>query len=472
MSPRLRSEATLTELLSAIRGGPTLLGRPASLVVRSVAIQSSSDWFNHVTVATLVPSEGCPAGIQAIELDRVTLVEASLAIGKGFDLDTLRLLLTKWREVVGAPSGFSFQDTLQPRRFFSDAPTSKYPGWQCSLHELLPDKPSFSLPSGPFLAPDQDVFAPDVASLASYWLQSSDLADRHTIAHEYSLILEDRRGRIASFTAEDGTLTVNIDTMTDERLFCGLSATSYAGVQARFVREVSSNRAIFEFDSAVQELDLWLMLSDGYALDNYHESPWRASWGRERSIYNRPPELANPTLATLNAALTSGEGQRLEFKPFIRLRPRDPKSQEILKTSCGFANAQGGFLFLGVSDSAEPVGVDAGLRKSYAPACKNDLACLRDAYVRDLKLLLNEGLSPPLEVEFAWFDVALGSILRLEVSHSAGGVTHLIENGEIFRRVGATNHKLRPADVLASTSAKGLLPNTRSDKHARSRGRR
>lgn len=449
MSPRLMPDATLAELVSAIKCGPILLGDSGSLVVRSVVVRSGTDWFNHSTVATLIPSGKGPNGTETIDLGNVILVRSTRDVDESFDVDTFRLLLTGWRDMVGAPSGFPLQDTIHPIRFFSDPRTPKYPGWHCGLYELVPNMPNVGIPKGPFLAPDRDIFAPDVASLVSYWLQSPQLNDRNTIACEYSLTLEDRRAMIVDLRAEDGTLTVDVEGITDEQLFCGLSVHSYARVESRFVREVSSQRAIFQFDSAVQELDIYLMLSDGYPLDNYKESPWHASWGRERSIYNRPPELVNPTLATLNAALSSGEGQRLEFKPFIRLRPRDTKSTEILSTTCAFANAEGGFLFIGVTDFAEPVGVDMELHRSYGSTCKNNRTCLHDAYVRDLKLLLSEGLNPPLEAEFTWFEVALTSILRVHVHASPGEVmTHLIENGEVFRRVGATNRKLRPADFI------------------------
>ncbi len=447
MPPILTSDASVSELLEAIKAAPRLLGGPGSLVARSVTVQSKGQWYNHGTAVALTPNDDCPKTVEPIDLGQVRLVQRSLAIDDSFDIDAFTTLVAGWRDTVGANTGYSFQETVQPRRFYSDPRTGKFPGWECKLYEILPDRPSFAVPNGPFLAPDRNIFAPDLPTLAAYWLKAPYWSDWNTISHEYRVILEDRRARITGLTATNAHLSVRVEAITTDLLYCGVSVTAFTGDEFRYVVQVEGGSAEFEFDSAVQQLDLWLMIQDGDALDRYSESPTRASWGRERSIYNRPPELANPSLATLKAALSSGEGQEIEFKPFICLRPRDRKSQEILECASAFANADGGHLFMGVTDYGEPVGIDTRLQRAYGSRCKNDIVCLRDAYIRDLKLLLNEGLNPPVDVAFDWFALALTSVLRIHVHSSPNITTHLIENGEIFTRVGATNRKVRPVDV-------------------------
>lgn len=438
----------LSNLIEAIKDAEQLLGGPTSLVARSVAVYSNGKWHNYgSTVEHCLQSE-CPESVPPIEFDQVILTQGALSIAESFDLDSFRLLVAGWRDLVGAESGYSFQDSVQPRRFCSDLPKGRFPGWECNLFENLPHRESYSVPGGPFLAPDRDVFAPDVPSLAEFWLRHGRWRDRQNITHEYQLVLEDRRARMSGFTAAGADLTVRIDGLETKGLFCGAAVRSFAGIENRYVTPIADGRAEFHFPYAVQELDLWVMLPGGYALDSYHESPSQAAWGREHSIYNRPPEIADPKVAALKAALSAGESQTVEFKPFIRLRPRDPKAREILETASAFANSAGGDLFVGVTDYAEPVGIGVDLQKSYGARCKNDLTCLRDEYVRDLKLLLNEGVVPPLAIECKWFNLALNSVLCVRVPRS-DVMTHLIENGEIFVRVGATNRKVRPSDHLS-----------------------
>lgn len=449
MPPILTSNASVSELLNAIKAAPQLLGGPGALVARSVVVESNGKWYNHGTVVALIPKDDCPKSVEQIELRQVRLVQRSLVIDDSVDLDAFRDLVTGWRDAVGAPTGYSLQETVQPRRFYSDPRTGSFPRWECNLSEVGVDRPSFAVPDGPLLAPDHNIFAPDVPILAAYWLKASHWSDRNTIGHECRIVIEDRRARITKLRAKNSHLSVVVEAITKEPLFCGASVTPFTGDDYGDFVQVAGGSAEFDFTSAVQRLDLWLMIPGGDALDRYTESPTSGSWGRELSIYNRPPELANPKLATLKVALSSGEGQSIEFKPFIRLRPRDPKSQEIPECVSAFANADGGDLFIGVNDYAEPEGIDdSKLRKCYGKRCQEDIACLRDAYIQDLRLLLNEGLIPPVTVTFDWFDIALTSVLRLHVSSSPAIKTHLIANGDIFARVGATNRKVRPADVI------------------------
>ncbi len=62
--------------------------------------------------------------------------------------------------------------------------------------------------------------------------------------------------------------------------------------------------------------------------------------------------------------LVSGEGQTVEFKATARLNLHtgviDPKLEHVIvKTVCGFLNAEGGSLFIGVDDSGATIGIDA-----------------------------------------------------------------------------------------------------------------
>jgi hypothetical protein len=52
-----------------------------------------------------------------------------------------------------------------------------------------------------------------------------------------------------------------------------------------------------------------------------------------------------------------------------------------------------------------------------------------------------------VSVTFEWRSIALADVLLVRVEPSPT-LTSLIQGGDMFRRVGATNRKLRPGDVI------------------------
>ncbi len=101
------------------------------------------------------------------------------------------------------------------------------------------------------------------------------------------------------------------------------------------------------------------------------------------------PEPADGVVELLQV----GESQTVEFKSTARwnLRARRPDKRiehSITKTVCGFLNAQGGKLLIGVDDAAAVLGLDADLQTL---SSKPD----RDGYELFLRQLLDNGLSVP-----------------------------------------------------------------------------
>jgi predicted HTH transcriptional regulator len=107
---------------------------------------------------------------------------------------------------------------------------------------------------------------------------------------------------------------------------------------------------------------------------------------------------------------------------------------------------------IGVTDHGLPKGVNGEWLKGYGGQCQSDLDCLRNAYARDVRQLLREKLAPEVSLSFEWHQVALNEILEVRVGPSEHLVS-LIESGEIFKRVGATNRKLRPIDATTERTA-------------------
>jgi len=234
--------------------------------------------------------------------------------------------------------------------------------------------------------------------------------------------------------------------MTPEPLYCGALVKTLAGNEQTHVAPVVASKAHFDLGESVQNFSTWVMLGDGQPLDSYEETPRLATWGAERALFNRPRSSDVAARTPLDVALMGGETQNVEFKPFIRLNPREKKSDELLETVCAFSNADGGSVFLGVTDYADPVGIDTDLRKLYGQRCAADAECLKDSYAKDLKRLFQEGLIPAIIPAFVWHELAHRWILAILVGASDSYVC-LGRTGEIFKRVGATNRKVRTIDI-------------------------
>jgi hypothetical protein len=447
MPPWLNQNSQVSDLLEVLNSAGALLGQPAALFSRTVAVRAQGKWYNHVTRVALLPTKEAIQPHPEIDLGEVFLLDGVLDLGEPLSRDDLRKFLTSWRERVGAPQGFELDDGIGLSRESSEPPLTLFPRWTGRLGEAADGLGNWSFPPGPFIDLSHDLFAPDVQTLTAYWIGDPALKEQRYVRHDYLFELEDRRGRISGFEADGNSLTVLTEGVSDEDLQCGASVTTHTGLEIQYLQPVIDGHALFRFDYPVKDLDVWLMLPTGHGLDNYVESPAHASWGSGNAIYNRPPALSDVHLRDLSETLGRGEDGHTEFKPFIKLRPRDNKAKELLESASAFSNAEGGVILLGVTDYGEPVGSKGVLQRVYGQECRRDMECQKRQYEKDLVRLFNEGLIPPVAPEFRWYEVALESVLQITI-HRTPDLTSLIESGEMFRRVGATNKKLRPSDEI------------------------
>lgn len=122
-----------------------------------------------------------------------------------------------------------------------------------------------------------------------------------------------------------------------------------------------------------------------------HEGVHLPSVGASRIGHDRPDVHARPVVTeppSLEERIKLGESERLEFKSTAGRRGRGLHMQhEVVKTVCGFLNADGGELIVGVKDDGSPIGLD---RESPAPDKPFD----PDDYERFIRDLLHRCLRP------------------------------------------------------------------------------
>lgn len=419
-----------------------------SLHVRTLAYRHNGDWFNFATTVWMEDGER-EISEKKILRENVALVDFCTPLGGPLSPHELAKALTYWRSALGMSFGLTFQETIQLNRNPSDSRTNTWPGWWTQLH-AQGGQSSHPLPDGPFFDPAKEIFGQDLPRLAMQFLGHAKYANTHNAPNEYIVRIPDRRARISTLRVEDNVLRLEVDNPATLKLFWSVVAASFADDVFSKVITVKNDRASVELPFAVQRLETWLILEDGYMLDQYQENPHYSTWGSEASLFNSSRHTESIALIQ---ALAAGENDYVEFKPYIKVKqPRDTKAFEILETVSAFANAGGGNLYIGVNDAAEAIGVETQLNRDYGPE-HGEAAARQAAYEKDLRKLINEGTAPSLELAFHWYDLAHRAVLHLRIPPSEDRV-YLPENGEIYRRAGATNKKWRPIDAMPNVTPK------------------
>lgn len=161
----------------------------------------------------------------------------------------------------------------------------------------------------------------------------------------------------------------------------------------------------------------------------------RRAWNQYNSPY--PVELMK--------LLQTGETENVEFKASARWSfetDRRDKALEhvIIKSVCGFLNASGGTLLVGVRDDGSIVGLDADMHTLSTPN--------RDGYERFLRQLIENGISVTTAgvVEISFEAIQGLEICVIEVSENAKPVFAKARNGgshtEFYVRMGNSTKKL------------------------------
>jgi hypothetical protein len=139
--------------------------------------------------------------------------------------------------------------------------------------------------------------------------------------------------------------------------------------------------------SAPEAIELHLLDAAGEILDRHLESRsggGEPAHGRVLGDVNRSPS----DLATVEAAITSGESEIFEFKEFIN--PGDPKMREVYETVVAFGNTNGGVLIVGIDDYCRVVGVERDLLTNGRKRSTFDLTTLVDEYMAEIKKGIRE----------------------------------------------------------------------------------
>ena len=443
MKLNLPSSTTLNRVANLLGEARQLGFSGWSLRVRTVAFTHQDKWYHFATHAS-VETGAFQAERASRPRENVALIDRSIPIGSPQNAGDLSSYLTHWQAIVGSEPRVTFQNTVQLNRNSSDYRKAMWPTWRSQLSAAAPQI-SWPLPDGPFFDPKARIFGETVGKLAVQFLEDTRFGNHHSAPNEYLLRIPDGRVRISGLDVVENELQIQVENSFKLKLYCSVIASSFGGNVFHKVLDFVDNEASIALPFTVANLELWVILEDGYALDHYEETPQRSTWGIEASLFNAPRKAQQHAIGK---ALAEGENDSVEYKPYVVLKPGIDKAMEILRAVSAFANTGGGNIYFGVSDWGEPIGIDKGLAHDYGK--DGDLPNRQKAYERDLQKLINEGTSPTLPIEYHWHDLAHVAILQVKIPLSSKSVVLLV-SGDSYQRAGATNRKGR-AEVQVGTN--------------------
>jgi hypothetical protein len=446
--PKARHSFQLQGLAALVANSGDLLGEPTVAEVRTVAVQiEQGTWHNFGTLLRVHAAEHISLQPQRADLDRVVLVAAAVEAKYLDDAEKLREFLTQWRREVGASSGYPFQEEVNFDHYPSRNNWMNDPGWVFSLYEKVDDQSNYGAPSGPFFSLKSNVFDESVGALAADWLNWPHSRNESVIQRRYYIVVPDRRGRIQGLHVEEEHLHVTVNSIpTVGTLHCASVRQGLHNDIHRYTVPIRDGRVALPFSKPFKDLQLWVFTEDGEWVDRYSENEYGSSWKRF-SLLDESPIDSDPVFADLMQALGIGESNLIEFKSFLKPARGDDKTQELLESVIAFSNASGGSIYIGVNNNLEPIGVGRDLKKAYAGECRGDLQRMEDAYVRDIRKLIAEGVDPKPEFSMDWTMFAQHRILRIDVRRGKETPYTVAANGDIYIRTGANNRKLRQADI-------------------------
>jgi len=214
-----------------------------------------------------------------------------------------------------------------------------------------------------------------------------------------------------------------------------------------FSARVADGYATIEIPGEAKRLDYVLMDADGTVYE-YHHSGLGITHKRDNK---------NTLTNVVTEACLNGEGPRVEFKPFIK--PDNDKLQEVIRTIAAFANADGGHIFLGISDGCEVDGINESLGELLQSIPDED-ACRQ--YLGIIGGKIREELKGNVHLAFSYVAISGRWVAVIEVAEAKEKpITTRREERVLYVRRGSTNAKARPAEwkeIVNSAGNNALFP--------------
>jgi len=308
-----------------------------------------------------------------------------------------------------------------------------------------------------FLDAERGIYFPDSETLINYWMPFSPAYGRSDgRMGSVHLIIPEERAYFVNVTHNEKRIKAELSGGTlNNEIMLAAAMMSHDGL-AHDSQMVKGTNAQFLLPAGTTSWTLVLYSKAGEVFD---------SWtNRYFSTLNGMPPNGDFE-ASVRAALKQGEGLQIEFKPFLHLpmagrgqkqeKSQKSKFPEILRTIVAMANADGGQVFLGISDHLE-LDPEAALLRKWAQA-DWDIGIL-EKYCKVLLATLNDRLvlSVPLSVSYGTVDDA--PIIMITVQpNNKDQLSNIDEDATLWVRRGASNKRVPPSEWQPRTPHPNFL---------------
>ncbi len=214
----------------------------------------------------------------------------------------------------------------------------------------------------------------------------------------------------------------------------GVWQSADAAVMIPFRHRVVGEPIDLAWPAGADRIALWLATADSEIRDYFSEDSYRCS-RRRRVLYPGQGTAAKSENSIL-AEIQGGEGERVEFKPFIRLD--SSKAEELVRTAIAFANKQGGTLYLGVNDYQEIEGVERELREAAPAGKKGSIAECAAWYCAAIRKRISDRVSSAVVLECEAVQVCGKYLIRIAVTEAQAKPCCDLSTKEIWTRRGAS----------------------------------
>ncbi|MFZ6776984.1 helix-turn-helix domain-containing protein [Undibacterium sp. Ji83W] len=294
------------------------------------------------------------------------------------------------------------------------------------------------------LASDQPYY-PTVEEATRDWLPFSEYHGSSDARNgEIHFLFPESRAFISrSVFLEDSKLLVEIDgDEVGSRIFRIKGAYWEEKLIHHIDGLIQASKIELNIPSDYDRLEYYLIDENGAVYDFHRED----RFSRFKAPSNSLGSLERALIDQMRKAIRDGEGQHVEFKPFVDPAQRHinerqkTKLGEIVCTAVAFANSKGGNIYLGIDDDCSPTGIDKDLCK-WADAAA-DASIQR--YLGELKSRIKGLVDGELVLNVNHARIDNGLIVIIEVPPAVEKPVAMQQDKHLYARIGASNKKIPP----------------------------
>jgi len=409
-----------------------------SVRVRCVAVGESPERRNALAIIQAFPRDARPPEAETIQYDGVMLLEHWLPIS---DLERYieSVQSDKTLRVRGSEVGLGETSLNWDYEYQSGGNGySPFPGF---LFQTGASRVALQLYE-PLLSFTEPFYA-DIYDAIGEWLGVTPYHGNSDSRNGGLLVfIPQCRAYFSEMGRADGEARIRVQ-RRDERL----GSLKIKGLWERSTERhridlpVGKKPVAFQLPEDSESLQIYLMGSDGTIFDFHKESVYWST--RQTRLITGSG--ARGTSPPLEESLKQGEGQTIEFKPFIAVG--DPKMNEVLETVIAFANTSGGTIFFGVTNHCIVEGVERDIQRE---AKKENIpegeALVR--YIGQINQFIAGRLTKSPRVEIEPLTHSGHTVLAINIGEGESKPYWDSQSKDIFVRHGASNIKPDPEREL------------------------